>query len=358
MADRGLQGRVRRQGRHAEHRGDHRRPPEQAGDRQLQGAGAVRPAGRRHDPRRADVVGRARGRHGGQPEEEALPEHRRRHHRADRQVVQQVHVPLRVRHVHAGQEHRHHGHQPGRRRTGTSSTRTTRSARTCRSRSPRPSRAPAARSSRSDPTPFPNDNFSTFLLKAPNLNPKPDVLGTMQAGGDLVNLVKQYNEFGLKAQGHQALRRPDVHHRHPRPRPGRLRRHHVHRRLVLEPRRPQPRLGRPVPAAHEDPAVVRPRRQLLGRDCSTCRPCSGPAPTTPTRSSRSSRTTRSTTCSPATPRSAPRTTASSTTSYLAEVKPKSEVTQDWDYEKILRTDPGRRGVPPGRQSAAAGCKMG
>jgi len=52
-----------------------------------------------------------------------------------------------------------------------------------------------------DPTPFPNDNFSTFLLKAPNMNPKPDVLGTMQAGGDLVNLVKQYNEFGLKGKG-------------------------------------------------------------------------------------------------------------------------------------------------------------
>ena len=52
-----------------------------------------------------------------------------------------------------------------------------------------------------DPTPFPNDNFSTFLLKAPTLTPKPDVLGVMQAGGDLVNVVKQYNEFGLKDQG-------------------------------------------------------------------------------------------------------------------------------------------------------------
>ncbi len=52
-----------------------------------------------------------------------------------------------------------------------------------------------------DPTPFPNDNFSTFMTKAPNLSPKPDVLGTMQAGGDLVNVVKQYNEFGLKAKG-------------------------------------------------------------------------------------------------------------------------------------------------------------
>jgi branched-chain amino acid transport system substrate-binding protein len=52
-----------------------------------------------------------------------------------------------------------------------------------------------------DPTPFPNDNFSTFLLKAPTLNPKPTVLGTMQAGGDLVNLVKQYNEFKLRDKG-------------------------------------------------------------------------------------------------------------------------------------------------------------
>ncbi|HEX6287859.1 MAG TPA: ABC transporter substrate-binding protein, partial [Herpetosiphonaceae bacterium] len=53
----------------------------------------------------------------------------------------------------------------------------------------------------SDATPFPNDDFSTFLLKAPSLNPKPEVLGTMQAGNDLVNVVKQFNEFGLRNQG-------------------------------------------------------------------------------------------------------------------------------------------------------------
>jgi branched-chain amino acid transport system substrate-binding protein len=53
----------------------------------------------------------------------------------------------------------------------------------------------------SDPAPFPNDNFSTFLLKAPGLSPKPQVLGTMQAGGDLVNLVKQYNEYKLRDKG-------------------------------------------------------------------------------------------------------------------------------------------------------------
>lgn len=52
-----------------------------------------------------------------------------------------------------------------------------------------------------DAAPFPNDNFSTFLLKAPTLKPKPTVIGTMQAGGDLVNFVKQYNEFKLKDKG-------------------------------------------------------------------------------------------------------------------------------------------------------------
>ena len=50
----------------------------------------------------------------------------------------------------------------------------------------------------SDPTPFPTDDFSTFLLKASAHNPRPQVLGAMQAGGDLVNLVKQYNQFRLR----------------------------------------------------------------------------------------------------------------------------------------------------------------
>ena len=48
-------------------------------------------------------------------------------------------------------------------------------------------------------TPFPNDNFTTFLTKAASGDP--DVIGTMQAGGDLINLVKQYNESGLQQRG-------------------------------------------------------------------------------------------------------------------------------------------------------------
>ncbi|MBE1488881.1 ABC transporter substrate-binding protein [Plantactinospora soyae] len=54
-----------------------------------------------------------------------------------------------------------------------------------------------------DAAPFPNTSgdYSTYLLKAPTLNPRPDVLGTMQAGAELVNLVKQYNEFKLRDKG-------------------------------------------------------------------------------------------------------------------------------------------------------------
>jgi branched-chain amino acid transport system substrate-binding protein len=52
-----------------------------------------------------------------------------------------------------------------------------------------------------DPTPFPSDNFSTFLLKAAANKPRPQVLGALQAGGDLVNLVKQYQQFKLKDKG-------------------------------------------------------------------------------------------------------------------------------------------------------------
>ena len=48
-------------------------------------------------------------------------------------------------------------------------------------------------------TPFPNDNFATFLTKAASTNP--DVIGTMQAGGDLINFVKQFNEAGLRDKG-------------------------------------------------------------------------------------------------------------------------------------------------------------
>ncbi|WP_026189480.1 ABC transporter substrate-binding protein [Salinispora mooreana] len=54
-----------------------------------------------------------------------------------------------------------------------------------------------------DGAPFPNTSgdYSSYLLKAATLDPKPDLLGTMQAGAELVNVVKQYNEFELRDKG-------------------------------------------------------------------------------------------------------------------------------------------------------------
>ena len=46
------------------------------------------------------------------------------------------------------------------------------------------------------PTPFPNDNFATFITKAGSTNP--EVIGIMAAGGDLINFVKQYNQANMR----------------------------------------------------------------------------------------------------------------------------------------------------------------
>ncbi len=52
-----------------------------------------------------------------------------------------------------------------------------------------------------DATPFPNDDFSTYLIKARTMRPLLNVIGTMHAGQDVVNFVKQYNQYGLRQQG-------------------------------------------------------------------------------------------------------------------------------------------------------------
>lgn len=53
----------------------------------------------------------------------------------------------------------------------------------------------------SDASPFPNatGDFTKFLQKVQTA--KPDVLATMNAGGDMNNLVRQYNVLGLRGQG-------------------------------------------------------------------------------------------------------------------------------------------------------------
>ncbi|HET8594374.1 MAG TPA: ABC transporter substrate-binding protein [Intrasporangium sp.] len=53
------------------------------------------------------------------------------------------------------------------------------------------------------PAPFPNDNFATFITKAGQGNP--DVIGTMNAGGDLINFVKQFNQSPVKGKAKLAV---------------------------------------------------------------------------------------------------------------------------------------------------------
>lgn len=50
-------------------------------------------------------------------------------------------------------------------------------------------------------TPFPNENFATFITKASSEDP--DAIASMHAGGDLVNFVKQFNQAGLQDSGIQ-----------------------------------------------------------------------------------------------------------------------------------------------------------
>ncbi len=47
-----------------------------------------------------------------------------------------------------------------------------------------------------DFVPFPNTDFSSYLINAQSM--RPDVIGLMNAGDDTVNAMKQINEFGIK----------------------------------------------------------------------------------------------------------------------------------------------------------------
>jgi branched-chain amino acid transport system substrate-binding protein len=208
-----------------------------------------------------------------------------------------------------------------------------------------------------DPTPFPNDNFSTFLLKAPGMNPKPDVLGTMQAGGDLVNLVKQYNEFGLREKGIKLsvglMFITDIHALGPDAFAGTTftdawywnldERSRAWADKFLQRTKIRPSFAhagnysaamqylQAVQRAGTDDAdeVVK-RLENHAFDDVFARNAKIRA--------EDHRVVHDV--------------------YLAEVKPKSEVTTDWDYEKILRTVPASEAFRPVADSAAAGCTMG
>jgi branched-chain amino acid transport system substrate-binding protein len=208
-----------------------------------------------------------------------------------------------------------------------------------------------------DPTPFPNDNFSTFLLKAPNLRPKPDVLGTMQAGGDLVNLVKQYNEFGLKAKGIKLsvglMFITDIHALGPDAFAGTTFTdawywNFDERSRTWADRFQQRTKTRPsfAHAGNYSAALQYLRAvQRAGTDDADEVVKKLENYTFDDMFARNARV-----------RAEDHQVVHDV--YLAEVKPKAEVTTDWDYEKILRTIPAAEAFRPVDQAVAAGCKMG
>jgi len=208
-----------------------------------------------------------------------------------------------------------------------------------------------------DPTPFPNDNFSTFLLKAPNMNPKPDVLGTMQAGGDLVNLVKQYNEFGLRGKGIKLsvglMFITDIHALGPDAFAGTTFTDAWYWNLDERSRAwadkfQQRTKSRPSFAHAGNYSAAMQYLEAVQR--------AGTDDADEVVKKLENYTFDDVFARNAKIRAEDHRVVHDV--YLAEVKPKSEVTTDWDYEKILRTVPASEAFRSPADSAAAGCKMG
>jgi len=204
-----------------------------------------------------------------------------------------------------------------------------------------------------DPTPFPNDNFSTFLLKAPTLNPKPDVVGAMQAGGDLINLVKQYNEFKLRDKGIKLsvglMFITDIHSLGPDAFAGTTftdawywnfdarNRQWADKFFARTKTRPSFAHAANYSAATQYLEAV----QRAGTDASDTIVKQFEGYTFDDFFARN-----------ATIRAQDHSVQHDV--YLAEVKPKSEVTEDWDYEKIVKTIPAAEAFRP---AASSGCVM-
>jgi branched-chain amino acid transport system substrate-binding protein len=209
----------------------------------------------------------------------------------------------------------------------------------------------------SDPTPFPNDNFSTFLLKAPNLSPRPDVLGTMQAGGDMVNVVKQYNEFGLKAKGIKLsvglMFITDIHALGPDAFAGTTFTDAWYWNLDDRNRAWADRF--------QQRTKIRPSFAHAGNYSAALQYLKAVQRAGTDDADEVVEKLENFTFDDVFARNAKVRAEDHRVVhdvYLAEVKPKSEVSTDWDYEKILRTIPAAEAFRPVDQSAAAGCKMG
>jgi branched-chain amino acid transport system substrate-binding protein len=208
-----------------------------------------------------------------------------------------------------------------------------------------------------DPTPFPNDNFSTFLLKAPNLNPAPTVLGTMQAGGDLVNLVKQYNEFKLRDKGIKLsvglMFITDIHSLGPDAFAGTTFTDAWYWNFDQR--------NRAWADKFQQRTKVRPSFAHAGNYSAALQYLEAVQRAGTDNSDDVVKKLEGYSFDDVFARNAKIRAEDHRVvhdAYLAEVKPASQVSEPWDYEKILRTIPAAEAFRPAEASVAAGCKMG
>ncbi len=197
--------------------------------------------------------------------------------------------------------------------------------------------------------PFPNADFSSFLLQAQASGAK--IIGLANAGADTTNAIKQAKEFGItptqtlagllvfitdiRSLGLETAQGHDAHHR-----------------LLLGPQRRDPRLVQALLRAPQGPAHHGAGGRLLVPDALL-------------QGHREGRHRRGRGHGEQDEGAAGQRRMFATNGkvradgrmvhdmYLAQVKTPAESKGEWDYYKIIRTIPGRRGVlPPWRRAPA------
>ena len=185
------------------------------------------------------------------------------------------------------------------------------------------------------PTPFPNDNFATFITKAGSTTP--EVIGIMAAGGDLINFVKQFNQAGMRDKATLAVGLmfiTDIHSLGVEQFAGTTFTDAWYWNFDAENKAWADKFkARPTRARRSPTQATTPRHS------STSRPSSARAPTAPTPWSRSSRARTSRTSSCVTARCGPRTTAFFTTPTWPRSRPET---------RSRRNGTTRRSSPPFR----------
>ena len=166
----------------------------------------------------------------------------------------------------------------------------------------------------------------------------------MHAGGDLINFVKQYNESGLKDKGIELavglMFITDIHSLGVDPFAGT----HFTDAWYWNFDEQQQRLGRPVHGQDRRPGRRSPTPATTPPRCSTWRPSRRPAPTTPTTIVKEleGKKVNDLFLRNGEVRAEDHRVIHDV--YLARSRRRTEVKEAWDYEEIIKHDPGRAGV--------------